>query len=93
MESKVNKKPKKKRQMSIHKLIVLTELMCDELDSVSANSTYSKQVRIHSKALQELLEPMLSSAYEANFIKNSTYMQSLTSKVDTVIRKNFMSVD
>ena len=73
--------------------MVLTELMCDELHEVSANSQYSKQVKIHAKALQELLEPMLESVYNSKTIKNSTYMQSLTSKVDTVIRKNFLHVE
>jgi hypothetical protein len=92
MENKV-KIPNKKRQLSIHKMMVLTELMCDELHEVSANSQYSKQVQIHAKALQELLEPMLESVYESNLIRNSTYMQSLTSKVDTLIRKNFLHVD
>lgn len=92
MESKV-RPINKKRQLAIHKLAVLIELMCDELEEVNANSQSSKQILAHSKALKEILEPMLANIYDSSTIGKTTYMQELTSKVDTVIRKSFIHIE
>jgi hypothetical protein len=83
----VKKKLSPKRQAELsHKLVILAELMINTLDELDYSEIpLANALKIVSEKSCEILDEV----YKTDSVSSSTYVTELSSKVDTVIRKNF----
>lgn len=75
-----------------HKVIVLSDLLIDGLDELSqeVDTEEYKQDILKNK---QLAEKLLETVFNIKDISSSTYLQDLSQKVDTVIRKNYKPIE
>ena len=84
--------PKRRTQLS-HKLIVLSDLILENLDELQATNELSKEMVSGIEKLKGNCESLIDPVYKIDSIACSTYLQDLSKKVDTVIRKNLERKD
>lgn len=77
--------PKRKHQL-MHKLVVLSSLMLENLDELKPDKPQIKELHTNISKFCELLNDEISST---STMQKTTYFQDLVNKVDTVLRKNF----
>jgi hypothetical protein len=82
----------KKHNLSSHKIATLTYLLITELSDIKANSFLAKEIIDKGKAFEDALEPMLEAIFESKEVSKGTYLNELTYKIDTVIRKNYQRI-
>lgn len=83
--------PKKEALIS-HKIAVLSGLLVESLEEINATSTASLEVKQKAKEIIPFCENMLTEVYFVKQIRTSNYLNDLSNKVDTVIRKNFQHI-
>ena len=82
----------KEEIMITHRIGVLAALMQESLDEIEATGAIAVEFKEKCGALLPFCETMLSEIYQVDALYNGTYMQELSSKVDTVIRKNYQVI-
>lgn len=70
----------------------LIYLLIDLLDKLKADSTITKEIRVKSSELIDLLEPALAEIYDNNIYSKSTIMQELANKIETTCKITFEKV-
>lgn len=80
--------PKRHNQLS-HKIAVLANLMTGALDEIGATSELATDFKNKCEELMPFCERIVDDTYQAKQIRSSTYLNELSNKVDTVIRKNY----
>lgn len=84
--SKLN--PKKEAQIC-HTITVLMSLLADYTHEVEAFQGISGKFKERADELLPICEELLTKVYNLPEIYSSTYLSSLSKKVDTIIRQNF----
>mgnify|MGYP007007269787 FL=1 len=72
----------------MHKLVCLSHLMLENLDELNPTTEKMKKAKLDLIALFEELNNELASS---DTIQKTTYFNSISAKIDTIIRKNFDS--
>jgi hypothetical protein len=87
---KTNKKltPKRQAQLS-HKIIVLCDLMIDTLDELEVTSKMGVEMKVLAERMLDNCVKLTNDAFAIQSIRSSTYIQELSNKVDTVIRRSY----
>ena len=75
-----------------HKIAVLAYLMSEVLDEINADSTQALNFKSKCDQIQGFCETILTESFSVKTIKSTTYLQELSNKVDTVIRKNYQQI-
>ena len=75
-----------------HKIAALSQLLVESLQDVEADSKWALDIMDNCKSLQEKLEPAVDQIYKIKGVSNSVYMQELTNKIDTIMRKNYKEI-
>lgn len=85
--------PKKEAQTT-HAIATLSFLMVDKLDEFRkhSNKELTKEVTEACNTLQKNCETMLNEVFGIKSISNGTYLNGLSEKLDTIIRKNFENI-
>lgn len=73
-----------------HKLAVLSQLVLDTLDDLRPLVGDAKEFKKTCKDMEEKCEEILKNVYDVEEVRTSTYLSSLSVKIDTVIRKNLV---
>lgn len=81
----------KKQKIKNYKIAVLLSMLVDELDEVNA-SDKAKDIIKDARSLQSKLEPVLDRIFTIKKVYKGTYLQDLSLKIDTVIRRNYQDV-
>lgn len=80
--------PKKHNHIT-HKIAVLANLMTGALDEINANSELALDFKQKCEELLPFCERIVDDTFKSKQVRNSTYMNELSNKVDTIIRKNY----
>lgn len=83
--------PKRRAELS-HKVIILCDLLIENLDELQADSKLSDSMRGDAESMIKHCEKLLFDAFNIKSIRSSTYLQELSKKVDTTIRKNYQKM-
>lgn len=86
---------KKEEAKLTHQLACVTYLTRDILEDFTKNKTLTQEAKEVLEAcaiLQKHSETMLEEVFGIKSISNGTYLNELSNKVDTVIRKNFENI-
>jgi len=83
--------PKRHAQLT-HKIAVLSCLMIDALDDIGANSSIALSFKNKCEDMIPFCERILTDSFSAKQVRNTTYLNDLANKVDTVIRKNYQKI-
>lgn len=70
----------------MHKLVVLSQLLLENLDELEADTPIMKQYKVDLTSFCEELTNVLA---QTTTVQKTTYFQEITNKVDTILRKNF----
>jgi hypothetical protein len=84
--------PKREAEL-ITKFITLMYLMQDVSDDLKSTSILTHEILEHGKIVSKHCETLLETVYELKEVRNSTYLEDLVNKVDTVIRKNYQRIE
>lgn len=76
----------KRKSMLMHKLVVLSNLLQENLDELNPTS---KRMADFKNNLLGFTEELNNEIKDTETVQRSTYFQEISNKVDTVIRKNF----
>jgi hypothetical protein len=79
----------KKERERLHKLVVLHQLMMETLDDINSEPKFKDG---HKEAFAPALkfsETFLDSVFDKEDVKATMYIDGMTEKIDTVIRKNY----
>ena len=80
-----------------HKIAVLSILLVDEIDAVKQSKHELQDVAIEFRNKCAEIEPycemVLKTVFNIDEVKQSTYLNELANKVDTVIRKNYKPLE
>lgn len=83
----------KKDALRFHKLAALSNSLLIELDEMKPTAPIGANLHQKAKEFIEALEPFLSSTYDSEIVRSTTYLTDLSHKIDTVIRKNFEFIE
>lgn len=83
----------KKDALKFHKLAALSNSLLIELDEMKPTAPIGANLHQKAKEFIEALEPFLSSTYDSEIVRSTTYLTDLSHKIDTVIRKNFEFIE
>ena len=87
------KKPSPKRQIQLfHKLAMLSFLMQDTIDELNPDLAEYCELQEMTGKMGIKCEEIISNVFAIDSLKKSTYIQDLTSKMDSVIRNNFKMI-
>jgi len=86
----VSQKINKKLGQNCHKLAVLSQLVLETLDDLRPLVGDAEEFKKTCKDMEEKCEEILKNVYNVEEVRTSTYLSSLSVKVDTVIRKNLV---
>ena len=76
----------KRKSMLMHKLVVLSMLLQENLDELNPTS---EKMSKYKDNLIGFTEELNNEIKDTETVQRSTYFQEISNKVDTVIRKNF----
>ena len=76
---------KRKKQL-MHKMVVFSLLEIELLDELESTTP---KMKTHKANLIAFHEELIKSIADTSTIQGSTYFNDISTKVDTVIRKNF----
>ena len=71
-----------------HTIAVLISLLADYTDDLTPNGPIAQQFKEKALELSPLSDAMLEATYNVKQVSSSTYINDLSNKIDTVIRKN-----
>ena len=83
--------PKNKAQKA-HTIAVLFGLLAEYIDDFAPNSPLGEKIKIKSEEILPLADEMIDQVFNIKSVSQSTYINDLTNKIDTVIRKNFQKI-
>lgn len=83
--------PKRQAQLS-HKIAVLASLLRESLEEIEANSDDALNLIEKSKEIVPFCEKIIDDTYKVLLVRRTNYINDLSNKVDTVIRKNFIEL-
>lgn len=83
----------KKIAQTSHKFIVLGGLMLETLDELKANTAEADEIREVINRLTNYLESYAGRVEKLSHIRSSTYLQGITNKIDTIIRKDYKIIE
>lgn len=84
--------PKRHNEIS-HKIAVLANLMTGALDEIGASSEIALEFKDKCNELLPFCERIVSDTFTSKQIRSTTYINELSNKVDTVIRKNYKAIE
>jgi len=76
----------KKKNVEIHKLYCLSQLLLESLDILKPTSSKMVKFKQDLIGLCELMNDDVANTYT---IQKSTYFQQMTKKIDTIVRHEF----
>ena len=76
----------KRKSILCHKLVCLSHLMLENLDELNPTTDKMKKAKLDLIALFEELNNELATS---DTIQKTTYFNSISSKIDTILRKNY----
>lgn len=76
----------KQKNQNMHKLVVLSMLLQENLDELNPQTRHMKEYR---ETLIKFTEELNNEIKDTPTVLRTTYFQDLCNKVDTVIRNNF----
>jgi len=76
----------KRKSILCHKLVCLSHLMLENLDELNPTTEKMKKAKLDLIALFEELNNELASS---DTIQKTTYFNSISAKIDTILRINF----
>ena len=76
----------KKKQINMHKLFCLMNLLLENLDELQV--TNPKMIKLKAD-LTEMCELLNNECKDTYTVQKSTYFQDITNKINTILRKNF----
>tara|TARA_R110000822_G_scaffold158210_1_gene297797 strand:- start:304 stop:567 length:264 start_codon:yes stop_codon:yes gene_type:complete len=76
-----------------HTIAVLFGLLAEYIDDFAPNSPLGEKIKLKSEEISPLADQMIDSVFSIKSVSQSTYINDLTHKVDTVIRKNFQQAN
>ena len=82
----------KELHQKTHKIAVLAYLMSEALEEINADSAQALGFKSRCDGMIGFCETILNESFAVKTIKNTTYLQDLSNKVDTVIRKNYQQI-
>ena len=68
---------------------MLSFLIQDTIDELDPKSEEYKVIKQEAENMGYLCENIIANVYQVENFRKSTYLQELTSKVDSLIRNNF----
>lgn len=83
---------KKNQAIKLHKLSVLCSIMIDTIDDIGIENDNISSIKSNLVEIEKFSEEVLESSFNVKNIKNSTYLQEITNKVNTVMRKNYKEI-
>jgi len=83
---------KKDEAKLCHTIAVLISLLADYTDDLTPNGPIAQQFKEKALELSPLSDAMLEATYNVKQVSSSTYINDLSNKIDTVIRKNFTQI-
>jgi hypothetical protein len=75
-----------------HTIASLITLLADYTHDLMPETETAKQFKEKALELMPIAEIMLEAAFNVKEVRTSTYLQDLSNKIDTVIRKNFTQI-
>ena len=80
--------PKEEAQCC-HTIVVLASLLAEYTNDLTPGSAMATTFKEQAEKLMPMAEELLSNAYDIKEVRQGTYLNELSNKIDTVIRKNF----
>ena len=89
----MKKQTQRKQDQTVHAISILSTLLLENIDKLSVE-TRTKNRDIFKDHLIELEKicVILVDGSAVKEVKNSTYIQEMVNKIDTIIRKNFRDI-
>lgn len=75
-----------------HKLAVLAQLMQDSVEIINNDISEERGLTRVCSEMIIICDDIVQNVFDVQGVRTSTYMQDLTIKVDTCIRKNFVAI-
>ena len=75
-----------------HTIASLVVLLADKMDELMPDTKMASDFKEKAKELMPIAESMMEAAFDVEEVRTSTYINDLSNKIDTVIRKNFKQV-
>ena len=75
-----------------HTIASLITLLADYTHELMPTTDTAKQFKEKANELMPIAEQMLEAAFDVKEVRTSTYINDLSNKIDTVIRKNFTQI-
>jgi len=77
-------------QKKLSKILVLTDLLIQEIDSPVLNPTkQTKEIQDKSRELQNLLIPVLDKFYDNKEVRNNVFFTTLQNKFNYIFNKEY----
>lgn len=75
-----------------HRIAVLSSLLVESLEEIGATSVASKEMKQKANEMIPFCESMLAEVYSVKQVRTTNYINDLSNKVDTIIRKNYQQI-
>lgn len=82
----------KNEAIATHKIATLATLMLSAIDDITVKTQEEYEFRDELIAVEKRIEKILDVAFKVDTIKSSTYLQDLSRKLDTILRKNYVEL-
>jgi HD-like signal output (HDOD) protein len=88
-----SKKTLKEKNQTVHTISVLCSLLLENIDKLSNQSTNENRedFKDNLQEVEKVCEIIIDGS-AVKEVKNSTYIQGMANKLDTIIRKNFRDI-
>ena len=90
----MSKKPTiKQENQTLHGISILSSLLLEYIEDLGPTTTNEnrKKFEMHLSEVEKVCEIIVDSS-AVKEIKSSTYIQDMTNRLDTIIRKNFRDI-
>jgi len=85
----MKKQSPKEEAMCCHTIVVLASLLAEYTNDLTPGSTMAITFKEQAEKLMPYAEKLLVNAYDIKEVRSGTYLNELSNKIDTIIRKNF----
>lgn len=80
--------PKREAELS-HTIAALSFSLVHALNEIEANSQTALELKDLSLKMQQKCEQILEDCFQVKQVSSTSYLVSLSNKIDTVVRKNY----
>jgi hypothetical protein len=89
----LKKQTQRKQNQTVHAISILSTLLLENIDKLSVETrTNNRDIfKDHLIELEKICEIIVDGS-AVKEVKNSTYVQEMVNKIDTIIRKNFRDI-